>query len=1140
VTAPREQGTGTATMSYEYGGLDATLNPAGAHAWATTRIHDVFNSGNLINTATFVDGMGRVVQRKRDAQVEGVAGEARIVEGAVEFDALGRAVKEWYPVVEQVPADPLTKYNTATSESGEAIARVPVTLPIVRSYDVFDRMRTQTLPDLSLETVRYEFAVLPQYDGGITMAKVTTTDPLGRAISQWLDVGGAVFRNEDVAAAASAAGGDPLAVLPSGDTLVDQRITASITTGPKITTRYDYDRLGRLVTVIDAAEAQTAHTYDFQDNVTSTDTPDGGLVQRTFAPSGQLLTVARAVGTVATYGYDRNRLIEVSYSDDTPDVAYEWGDDGEADNGAGRVIRTVDGAMERTYGYDGAGNVNRETATEDDAPFGIVIDDPKTWTTEWLYDSLGRVELLTYPDGEELTHDYDLGGRPTQLVSEAPQHDLYDQYGVAVPRSDVEIVYVDEVRYDQFGEATYLRTGTGVETRYEFGPTRRFLATIDTDSTAVTQYDGTVSTARPLQRLEYAYDDVGNIRDVVNRLYDAPTDTKVTDLGPPPVNNVPGPSQHAYTYDGHYRLTGAAATYVDQKELRKYTYESAYQANGNLASLKQVTTTTSTTGNPPKQGDSGNGKKGNGSGTSGTTTEPTCESNTGSGGGSFNQDPETTYVIAAADLGYDVDDAGTTNHQLIRAGKRTYTYDDNGNQTGWVHPCASSSGGTSTISRTFEWDAENRVTRIAEGNNDTDYRYSAEGARAMERGPGGTTWFVNEHWRTVNDGHRYSNVFLGGQMVASHRTSSADPAPPPCTDTDVTTCTCSSGTACRVVDVSQCDLATRVFDAGTSTCQPKEDRTIHFLHKDLQGSLRVATDEVATVFQYVDYLPNGRPWVAGQSTIKDTPYLFGGGWTDVTYKMVNFGDRWYEPREQSFISTEPLLEDNPYAAVTDPAVLSAYTYASSNPLRYVDPDGRASKTAYNGYDMGAKHENHQRGHITISVAKRDARKAPAITFGGRYSNDLNGQDLQKSFQDHKDKADRASTVLTINIEDGERKVYVFGNKVDDTSGGDQANPSPSPTSSGAASDSGPSQSAPQQPKSSTQPTADDSSSQGAPTSGQGGTTGAAAGGSGTAQPPPQASASNSGGGNDAPSTQQQPPQAPNAGSAAGTGPDPTS
>ena len=302
------------------------------------------------------------------------------------------------------------------------------------------------------------------------------------------------------------------------------------------------------------------------------------------------MTVGRAVGTVATYGYDRDRLLGVTYSDDTPDVSYEWGDDGEPENGAGRVTRVVDGAMERTYGYDAAGNVARETATEDDAPFGIKKGAVDTWTTSWIYDSLGRIDKLTYPDGEVLHHDYDLGGRPSRLESDAPQQDLYDQYGVAVPRSDDHIVYVDQVRYDQFGEPTFRRTGTGVETRYAYEPTRRFLAGIDTNSTATVQFDGTTSTARQLQRLRYDYDKVGNVRDVVNRMYESAGDTNVKQLGPPTANNVPGPSQQSYTYDGHYRLIGGAATYVDRLVNRQYTYATDYDENGTLVSKRQVTT----------------------------------------------------------------------------------------------------------------------------------------------------------------------------------------------------------------------------------------------------------------------------------------------------------------------------------------------------------------------------------------------------------------------------------------------------------------------------------------------------------------------------------------------------------------------
>ncbi len=32
------------------------------------------------------------------------------------------------------------------------------------------------------------------------------------------------------------------------------------------------------------------------------------------------------------------------------------------------------------------------------------------WTTEYLFDTFGRLQRLVYPDGEELTYAFDTGG----------------------------------------------------------------------------------------------------------------------------------------------------------------------------------------------------------------------------------------------------------------------------------------------------------------------------------------------------------------------------------------------------------------------------------------------------------------------------------------------------------------------------------------------------------------------------------------------------------------------------------------------------------------------------------------------------------------------------------------------------------
>ncbi len=193
--------------------------------------------------------------------------------------------------------------------------------------------------------------------------------------------------------------------------------------------------------------------------------------------------------------------------------------------------------------------------------------------------------------------------------------------------------------------------------------------------------------------------------------------------------------------------------------------------------------------------------------------------------------------------------------------------------------------------------------------------------------------------------------------------------------------------------------------------------------------MRVVTDQVGGVFQYADYLPTGRPWVLGQSTIKDTPYLFAGGWTDPTYDMIDFGERWFDNREQQFTSTEPLLEDDPMAVVDDPRLTSAYTYAASNPLRYVDPSGRKSSPAQATTAVGATQAAASGGTSASSgpVVPGPPKPTPGITFGGRAGFEEAKKDT--SFSKAQDKVDKYTTVLSVQTEDGVRTVRVFGRKV---------------------------------------------------------------------------------------------------------------
>jgi RHS repeat-associated protein len=118
------------------------------------------------------------------------------------------------------------------------------------------------------------------------------------------------------------------------------------------------------------------------------------------------------------------------------------------------------------------------------------------------------------------------------------------------------------------------------------------------------------------------------------------------------------------------------------------------------------------------------------------------------------------------------------------------------------------------------------------------------------------------------------------------------------------------------------------------------EEKIYYLHKDLQGSTNIATDRTGKVFQHHEYFPTGEVWIDEASTVFRTPYQFGGGYTDEDHDLINFGQRWYEPGTQAFLSVDPILTQDPGAIVESPELRGSYAYANNNPLSYVDSSGQ--------------------------------------------------------------------------------------------------------------------------------------------------------------------------------------------------------
>jgi RHS repeat-associated protein len=349
---------------------------------------------------------------------------------------------------------------------------------------------------------------------------------------------------------------------------------------------------------------------------------------------------------------------------------------------------------------------------------------------------------------------------------------------------------------------------------------------------------------------------------------------------PTPVTSLMGgTSQQTYTYDDLYQLTSAQGTYnFAPKKHRDYTYKLTLDNLGNILQKTQ----TDTIFNNPK----------------GTPQMP------------------TTYSQA-----YTYGTPGTL-HQPIHIGEKSYTYDLNGNLTGWTDD----NNGTN---RTVTWDAENRVTSVADQGSTTRYTYDDQNNLAIERGPQGETSFVNRYYTVRNGAVAWKNYWIGTERIATQMVKPSDD------DADVDASTSVTNTVGIDDD----------YDADDGVTGP----LLFFFHQDLLNSTNFVTDWTGKIYEYLLYFPSGEEWVQEHSDIYRTPYLYAGSYMDEFRDLNYFGARWYAPQEQMLYSPDPSLVQTPTGTIDDPALLSAYTYAENNPMRLVDHSGMVPIDVQNAF-----------------------------------------------------------------------------------------------------------------------------------------------------------------------------------------------
>jgi RHS repeat-associated protein len=216
--------------------------------------------------------------------------------------------------------------------------------------------------------------------------------------------------------------------------------------GVAATTQIQRDLRDNVKTVVDARSLSTTYVFNGFNEVTSSTSPDSGVVSFTYNQAGLVATRTDARGAVATSYYDGiGRLYSTSYSMTgealySEQFTYDWADNkcgADEQFKIGRLGKVVDLGGSTSFCYDRFGNLARK----------IQIINGSVYTTWYTYSLAGRVTKVRYQSGNEVTFGRDAVGRVVSVY--------VTPYGTSTPLEAVK-----SISYLPFGPWTRLEFGT--------------------------------------------------------------------------------------------------------------------------------------------------------------------------------------------------------------------------------------------------------------------------------------------------------------------------------------------------------------------------------------------------------------------------------------------------------------------------------------------------------------------------------------------------------------------------------------------------------------------------------------------------------------------------------------------------------
>ncbi len=356
---------------YELGGsvptIEVAYDTAARPAWALTRnrLEEQGGDGRL-DTVVFVDGLKRIIQTKKDAQVEGGT-VGMSVTGHLTFDAMGRVEQKGQTLFD---TGPKTAY----------VSGLPVR-PTTDTHDLLGRVVRTVGADGSSTSMAYDFG--SPVGSSLKQLRSTVTDALNNVRVLYRDVSDRV-------------------------TAVEERIE-----GRRPTTRYETDTLGQLRAPggrggqylrLYLRPARPAHLAAH-----SRYRPHRVALRRRGQPGGaggpqpagrRAVHPLRARLPPAACGWTIRSRTTSAMSTAPPGPSPE--------HTAGRVTRVVDEVGTETRGYGATGRGDAHHAHRAGLPAREIGRAPSRRASPST--PSGGCSASVYPDAEEVRYTYDAGG----------------------------------------------------------------------------------------------------------------------------------------------------------------------------------------------------------------------------------------------------------------------------------------------------------------------------------------------------------------------------------------------------------------------------------------------------------------------------------------------------------------------------------------------------------------------------------------------------------------------------------------------------------------------------------------------------------------------------------------------------------